>query len=287
MRIAFLSIPKKQLKKDFVADDELLVEPLRSLGHTARFVPWKSRVDWGQYEAVIIRTTWDYHNDLPAYLRVLERIHAKTRLANPLDTVKWNSEKNVYLPDLENKGIRIVRTFLENRKIDSAQIRRWCDELEADEIVIKPSVGANAQDTFRIKRSAKGVRRLASVFKHRSYMVQPFMVQIINEGEFSLFFFDGVYSHSVLKTPKAKDFRVQEEHGATIQPVTPPPMLPSLGEKILKQISSMPLYARVDFVRSGGEFAVMELELIEPSMYLRAADHAPEMFAKAIDRWLA
>ena len=64
-------------------------------------------------------------------------------------------------------------------------------------------------------------------------------------------------------------------------------MLPSLGEKILKQISSIPLYARVDFVRSGDEFAVMELELIEPSMYLRAAEHAPEMFAKAIDRWLA
>jgi hypothetical protein len=118
-------------------------------------------------------------------------------------------------------------------------------------------------------------------------MVQPFMPAIVNEGEFSLFYLNGEYSHAILKTPKAEDFRVQEEHGGLIQATEPPADLPTTGEKILKHVSPTPLYARVDFVRTGdGDFAVVELELIEPSMYLRNAAHAPEMFAKAIHAWL-
>ena len=287
MRVAFLSIPIEELKKNFVADDELMVEPLRRLGHTAEFVPWKSQVDWRQYDGVVIRTTWDYHNDLQTFLRVLEQIQAQTRLANSLETVRWNADKKVYLRDLEKEGTRIVPTILGDGSIDTRQIQQWCDQLEADEIVIKPSVGANAQDTFRIKRSADGVDEWSRIFENRSYMVQPFMDEIVNEGEFSLFYFNGLYSHAVLKTPKAEDFRVQEEHGATIQPIVPPQALPSMGEKILNRISPTPLYARVDFVRTGDEFAVMELELIEPSMYLRTSACAPELFAIAIDSWLS
>ncbi|HKO45573.1 MAG TPA: hypothetical protein VJU84_20020 [Pyrinomonadaceae bacterium] len=287
MRIAFLSIPVEELEKNFVADDGLMIEPLRSLGHTAEFVPWKSEVDWRQFDGVVIRTTWDYQNDLSAFLRVLEQIETQTRLANPFEIAKWNADKSRYLRDLEKQGTRIVPTILGDSSIDSGQVQQWCDQLQADEIVIKPSVGANAQDTFRIKRSADDVDGWAGVFKNRSYMVQPFMDEIVNEGEYSLFYFNGLYSHAVLKTPNAEDFRVQEEHGATIQPVVAPEALPLMGEKILKQISPTPLYARVDFVRTGDEFAVMELELIEPSMYLRTAEHAPQLFAKAIDRWLS
>jgi hypothetical protein len=284
MKIALLSI--KDLD-GFVADDDLVVEPLRSLGYVAEFVPWQEAVDWSKYVGVVIRTTWDYQNSLPAFLRVLQQIERQTRLANPRDIVEWNADKGVYLRDLEKHGARIVPTIWSSIKIDSRQIQQWFDQLETDEIVIKPTVGANAQDALRLTRGGADAGTLGKVFANRSYMVQPFMSAIVEEGEFSLFYFNGEYSHAILKTPKPGDFRVQEEHGGLIQSIEPPVNMSATGEKILQYISSTPLYARVDFVRTAdGEFAVVELELIEPSLYLRKAEHAPHLFAKAIHSWL-
>lgn len=284
MRVALLSIEDLS---DFVADDELLVQPLRSLGHAAEFVPWQAKVDWREYGGVVIRTTWDYQNHLQHFLRVLHEIESQTVLANPLDTVKWNADKGVYLQDLASRGARTVPTIWSDSAIDSREVQQWFERLETDELVIKPCIGANAQDAFRLKRGREDVEALSKTFAHRSYMVQPFMRGIVDEGEFSLFYFSGNYSHTILKTPKPGDFRVQEEHGGIIQPVEPPANLTKTGEKILRYISPTPLYARVDFVRAeDNEFAVVELELIEPSMYLRNAEHAPQMFAEAIDSWL-
>ena len=283
MRIALLSIEDLS---GFVADDDLIVEPLRRLGYEAEFVPWRTAVDWRQYGGVVIRTTWDYQNDLATFVRVLQQIETETRLANPLEIVKWNADKKIYLRDLEAHGTRIVPTIWSNSRIENSQIQQWLDQFRTDEIVIKPTVGANAQDAVRLKRG-ENVDTLRRIFDNRSFMVQPFMPAIVNEGEFSLFYFNGEYSHAILKTPKAEDFRVQEEHGGLIQAMEPPADLSTTGERILKYVSPTPLYARVDFVRTeDDDFAVVELELIEPSMYLRNAAHAPEMFARAIDTWL-
>ena len=284
MRVALLSIEDLS---DFVADDELLVEPLRGLGHEAEFVPWRGAVEWQDYGGVVIRTTWDYQNHLPEFLRVLHEIETQTRLANPLEIVKWNADKKIYLQDIEKRGGRIVSTIWGESKIDSRQIQAWFEQLQTDEMVIKPTIGANAQRAFRLRRGAVDAGELSEAFEKRSYMVQPFMRSIVEEGEFSLFYFNGEYSHTILKTPKTGDFRVQEEHGGIIQATKPAANLLATGEKIMQYISPTPLYARVDFVRTDdGEFAVVELELIEPSMYLREAAHAPRMFAEAIDSWL-
>ena len=284
MRVALLSIEDLS---DFVADDELLVEPLRRLGHVAEFVPWQAAIEWRKYVGVVIRTTWDYQNYLPAFLGVLQEIETQTRLANPLEIVKWNADKKIYLQDIEKRGGMIVPTIWGDCKIDSGQMQAWFEQLQTDEMVIKPTIGANAQYAFRLKHGAVDAGELSKVFEKRSYMVQPFMRGIVEEGEFSLFYFNGEYSHTILKTPKAGDFRVQEERGATIRATKPTADLLATGEKIMQYISPTPLYARVDFVRTDkGEFAVVELELIEPSMYLREAAHAPQMFAEAIDSWL-
>ena len=287
MRIALLSIEPEVLKQSYVADDDLVIEPLRRLGHDAGFVVWRHAVDWRKYDGVVIRSTWDYQDHLPAFLRVLKEIETQSQLANPLDILNWNSDKKVYLQDVEKRGGRIIPTIWGDSKIDDHLIQQWFEQFQTDELVIKPTVGANAQDAFRLKRGAKAAGDLSKIFGQRSYMVQPFMRGIVEEGEFSLFYFNGDYSHAILKTPTVGDFRVQEEHGGEIKPVEPSAELLATGEKIVQCISSTPLYARVDFVRTeAGEFAVVELELIEPSMYLRMADHAPRMFAEAIDRWL-
>jgi hypothetical protein len=119
-------------------------------------------------------------------------------------------------------------------------------------------------------------------------MVQRFMPAILVEGEYSLFFFNGVFSHAILKVPAEGEFRSQEERGADVRAVTPEPSLLRRAESALAAIGSIPLYARVDMVRDDtADFRVMELELIEPSLYLRTDSGAPPRFAEAVDNWFS
>lgn len=287
MKIAFLSIDDLS---GYVSDDNLAFEPLQNLGYQVDIVSWRQTVvEWKDYPAVIIRTTWDYQNHLEAFLQVLKQIESQTLLANPFEIVQWNADK-IYLNDLQEKGAKIVPTIWVNGGFDSNQFQQWFNQLESDEIVIKPRVSATAQDTFWLKRGQKAqedIESLNKIFENRPFMVQPFMKAIVDEGEYSLFYFNGEYSHAILKTPKTADFRVQEEHGGIIQAINPSSDMLKAGKEILKYISRTLLYARVDFVRTkSNEFALMELELIEPSLYLRNCENAPHLFAKAINTWL-
>jgi len=272
----------------FVSDDQCVFQPLANLGWTVELVPWRQMdIDWNDFNAVIIRTTWDYQNDPQAFLSVLENIDRSTaHLENSLSLVRWNMRKT-YLRDLEKQGVGIVPTVW-GSGISSRRIHALFEELDADEIIIKPTIGANADDTFRLTRDTDDATRarIEAVFNKREYMAQPFMRGIIEEGEFSLFFFGGEYSHTILKTPKAQDFRVQEEHGGHIQSADAEALLLTRAEDTMETIEPAPLYARVDFVRANGDFLVMELELIEPSLYFRMDLKAPERFAKALDKWI-
>lgn len=284
-KIALLSIDNLD---GFVADDDLTFAPLARLGWSVDTIPWRRiDVNWREYMAVIIRTTWDYHKDLPAFLRALEQIASQTKLANPLSVVRWNADK-IYLRELEAKGIKIVRTIWREGQLAAQQIESWFNELQSAELVIKPTVSAGAEDTWRVpQEQSQSEPQLLSAFAGRQYMVQPFMSNIITEGEFSLFYFGGEYSHTILKTPKPADFRVQEEHGGLIRAVQPSTELLEAGERVLRLVQPTPLYARADFVRDKEEFALMELELVEPSLYLRMDDDAPSRFAQAINNWLS
>ena len=129
--------------------------------------------------------------------------------------------------------------------------------------------------------------RLCEVFRKRPFVIQPFVASIVADGEFSLFYFNREFSHAIQKVPKPGDFRVQEEHGATITAVNPDADLLAAGERVMALVEPMPAYARADFVRAeDGRYMVMELELIEPSMYLRIDPQAPERFAQAFDQYV-
>jgi glutathione synthase/RimK-type ligase-like ATP-grasp enzyme len=284
MKIAFLSMDDLS---GYVSYDHLAIEPLQKLGYQVDVISWRqTSVDWKKYAVVIIRTTWDYQNHLETFLQVLKQIESQTLLANPLEIVKWNADK-IYLKDLQEKGAKIVPTIWINGKLDASQVKQWFNQLESDEIVIKPRVSATAQDTFWLKHGQEDIESLNKIFENRPCMVQPFMKAIVYEGEYSLFYFNGEYSHAILKTPKTADFRVQEEHGGIIQTINPSLDLLKAGKDVLKLISKTLLYARIDFVRTeNNEFALMELELIEPSLYLCNCENAPYLFAKAINAWL-
>lgn len=280
---AFLTLEDRE---GFFVYDHLTFGPLEQLGWRVIEIPWnRAHVKWGDFDAVVIRSTWDYQESPERFLEVLSSIeNSGTCLLNPLTVCRWNLDKN-YLRDLERRGITIVPTKWLAR-LGEAELVGVFEELNHSNIVVKPTIGANADDTFVLKRSApKEWQDAIETFSNRNSMVQPFVQSIVDEGEVSLFYFDGQFSHAILKTPKQNDFRVQEEHGGSIKATTVSSAFAEAGQEIVDSIPESLLYARVDLVRlPNGQPALMELELIEPSLYFTFDEQSPVRFANALDR---
>ena len=271
---------------DYVTDFHLSVEPMRELGWTVTTVDWHSPRDWHKFDAVYICTPWDYPEHADEFKSVLQRIvDSGAILFNDIAIVRWNLEKT-YLRDVESRGDDIVPSRW-YEKFDASEVPGFFAEHRCDKVVIKPIVGANAKDTFVLTDPIDDtlLTTLQDTFTGRRFLVQPFISNIQSEGEFSLFFFNGIYSHAIQKTPRLGDFRVQEEHGADIKPVTPPDGLLEVAHKVFSHIQPLPVYGRGDWVRGDdGRFLLMELELIEPSLYLRTHRDAATRFAAAFDQ---
>jgi len=283
-RCALLTIESLE---GFVADDELLVPPLAARGWQAEFIPWDSpSVRWNDFDVVVIRSTWDYYRRWEEYLEVLSRIEAsRPQLHNPLDIVRWNIDKR-YLAELETHGATIVPTVWQS-PFDPGSLPEVRSQLGTGELIVKPNVSAGADATYRLGPSTTAdlLAAIAEELGARRVMLQPMIASVVEVGEYSLFYFGGEYNHAILKTPKAHDFRVQEEYGSSIIPVTPEADLLQASQQVMKAVGRTLLYARVDLVRlADGTPAVMELELIEPSLYLRYDEGAAERLADAIVR---
>lgn len=283
LRAAFLTM---QDPGGFVTDYELGIAPLAARGWHIDLVPWRDpALDWDAWDAVYICTPWDYTDDPDQFMRVLDTIDASSAiLVNDLALVRWTLEKS-YLADMEARGAAIVPSSW-HEHIDEQEIETFFERHGSDRVVIKPLIGANARDTFVLTQpvSRKLCSELTTRFRDRRYFVQPYLAAIESEGEYSMFYLGGTYSHAIRKTPASGDFRVQEEHGASIVAVEPPAGLLDTASHVMQLIVPAPVYARADFVRGGANrFLLMELELIEPSLYLRMDRGAPERFAAAFD----
>lgn len=267
-------------------DADLAFEPMAALGWHCEWIPWKTQgVDWNSADAVYIAAPWDYPQDPQAFLRVLGDIDASSAvLVNDLSLVQWNIAKT-YLRDLEAGGAAIVPSrWFEGWTDDD--VLEECFESFGNTMIAKPVVSTNATDTFLLSRplSPETLVQLRKAFTARAFVVQPFVDTIRSEGEYSLFYFGDTFSHAIQKVPKRGDFRVQEEHGAEIMAVEPEPALLKSGDLVMSLVNPLPVYCRCDFVRDArGRFVVMELEMIEPSMYLRMDKEAPWRFARAFD----
>lgn len=283
-RCAFLTM---QETDGWSIDADLSFAPLADLGWHCEWLPWRTPdVRWDSWDAVYLAATWDYPNDPATFLQILETIDRSSAiLVNDLELVRWNIPKT-YLRDLENRGAAIVPSRW-YESIDDCRLAADFDAFAADKIIVKPVIGANANDTFLLEApiAADTMELLVETFAERPFIVQPFVANVQTDGEYSLFYIGGSYSHAIRKVPKSNDFRVQEEHGADIRPTTPDSLLRATADRVAALVEPAPLYARCDFVRgSGGEFLVMELELIEPSLYLRMDAGAALRFATAFDR---
>ena len=284
MKIAFLST--KELEGFFVYD-ELTVPVFEQAGIQVDTVPWRDEVDWNQYDAVIVRSTWDYQQAPDAFMACLQRIASSSALLiNPFDLMQWNIKKT-YLKDLADKSVSVVPT-LWYTGLEAESVMHALSHFDTHTLIVKPVLSANADDTFKITRDAyqEDVADVKHLFVDREIMIQPFLDAIVDEGEYSLFYFGGRYSHAIVKRPAKGDFRVQEEHGGQLATYTPEASVLGIAQQALDAMPADSLYARVDVVRAKNGWAIMELELIEPSLYFNLDEDAPKRFVDAFIRYM-
>ncbi|HQR17464.1 MAG TPA: hypothetical protein PK948_03785 [Gemmatimonadales bacterium] len=269
-------------------EDAPLVPALRRAGIDGVPLVWNDpAVDWTAYDLVVVRTTWDYPNKIAAFLAWADRVAAARRLWNPAPMLRWNTDK-LYLRELSERGVPIVPTLWFARG-SVADLPRLLAEEGWTEAVLKPVVSAGARRTRLVGPSTvrEGAHFLAEQLTQRAMMVQPYVAEVSTVGELSLLYFNGRFSHAVRKIPAAGDFRVQTEHGGRVLAVQPTPAEFAAGQRVLDALAEDTLYARIDLLpTTDGVLRLLELEVTEPSMFLRWDADAPDRFAAAIQERL-
>lgn len=247
-------------------EDNLLIRGFEAQRFQASPVVWNDpSVDWNQFDIALIRSTWDYLDASALFLNVLAKIESSScKLFNPLSAVRWNMNKH-YLLDLEKRGVPIIPTYLTSDVV-LGTLHKLFVENEWQTVILKPTIGLAGSNTYRISLNEleNTLTKLSAEHPLTEYLIQPFIENIITEGEWSFIYFNGKLSHVLLKKPAPNDYRVQGIYGGTIHSAEPQTQDLLQAEAVLDRIPLDILYARLDFVRVNGQLAVMEVELIEP-----------------------
>ena len=250
----------------------------RLFGEALSFREWSDPGNLQEFDLIMPLLVWGYQHNPDVWEEKLDCWRGLP-FANSLETLRWNTKKT-YLLELEARGIAIVPT-----RVSSSLCEQDLEAARATfgdtALVVKPTISGGAEGTYRLRPGEAVPTDVA----RREMLIQPLIPAISGEGEFSLFFFGGEFSHAILKRPAFGDFRVQEQFGGTEIRVEPPADLQHLARAVLSALHEPALYARVDMVRGiDGAFQLMELELIEPSLFLRHAPDRGAMFAQAVLR---
>lgn len=261
-------------------DDDLLRQALERRGATVEAVPWDALDPDDAPALVCLRSTWDYHRRWPEFRRWIERFAPHPgRLWNPAATVLWNADK-AYLRELAERGIRVPPTRWSEPGVrpDAVAFFRETGEPRA---VLKPRVSATAYGTYMVDAAQELTDAEWAPLVASGALLQAFVAEIA-DGEASLMFVDGAFTHAVRKRPAPGDFRVQRDFGGRIEPLVPPAGLRAFAEGVLAAVAHAWVYARVDVVDTARGPVLMELELIEPDLFLALAPEAAEQLAAAL-----
>jgi glutathione synthase/RimK-type ligase-like ATP-grasp enzyme len=269
---------------DLTDDDRLVCAALAAQGAPTQAVVWDDpAVDWPAYSWVVLRSCWDYHTHVPAFRVWLERLQAAgVALLNPAPLVTENIDKR-YLAGLEAKGIPTVPTvWLEPGS--PADLAAILDDQSWEKAVVKPTISAGGANTWLTApaRARTDQPALDALLEQHAVMVQAYIPEVASVGEWSLMLFGGRYSHAVLKTPATGEFRIQAHYGGTAVALAPDPHVIAAAQRVVDALPEVPVYARVDGIVRAGELVLMELEVIEPVLFLGSDPAAAERFADAI-----
>lgn len=282
----------------FSLDEDLapLQQALHKAGIQAPILAWDdSTVSWSRFDAVLLRSPWDYTGRLPEFLAWAARVSAQTRLLNPLDVIRRNTDKH-YLADLAKQGIAVVPSeFVEPGDDATKALLAFVEKYpDAADFVVKPAIGAGSRDAQRYGRDQKAealphVARLLA--EKRSVLLQPYLASVDKAGETALMFFEGVFSHAIRKGPL-----LQRDEGSTRALFAPEKITArapgqdelALAQATLAALPDGPLaYARVDLIRAAdGSPCVLELELTEPSLFFLHSEGSADRFAASLLRRL-
>ncbi len=279
MRLAVLS-PLPEYEEDW---SHIKADYTRLFGEQTIFIDWTKAGDLSGFDLVTPLLAWGYPRDCDKWFALLDRLEAENLpVCNPVNVLRWNSDK-AYLTELNDAGIATVPTRM-SKALVSADLDSARAVFECETLVIKPPVSGGADGTFRLGKEDA----LPTSAEGRRTMIQPFLPSIAAEGEYSLFYFGGDFSHAIIKRPAAGDFRVQDQFGGYEKAVEAPKAAMNLAHAALAATTTITrnatlAYARVDMLRDGdGHFRLMELELIEPSLFLHFAPDHGAAFATAI-----
>jgi glutathione synthase/RimK-type ligase-like ATP-grasp enzyme len=292
MRIAFVTtdrlLPYQRSATEpcFTHDDQLLADELTRRGHLVQPLVWHTATTHAvqMFNCLLMRSPWDYMTHRTDFARFLDLLVASgVRCVNPVPMMRENLDKT-YLLHLHAAGHPVPPTVLVPQGT-AHSLRTLLAERHWPEVVVKPTVSGAAFNTFRIKveDTASFQPQWQQLVHSQAMLVQPFMPAVLTEGEWSLVFFGGAYSHAVLKRARPGDFRVQDDHGGTVELATPPPSVVTLGQRVLAAQMPVPTYARLDGILCPDlGFLIMELELVEPELFFRADADSPARLAQVL-----
>lgn len=277
MKLAIL-VPEADYSADWRWAYDVEAGALAAAGAEVTPVVWSESFDSAAFDLVLPLVAWGYHKHFDRWMALLDRLEAQgARVRNPIPLLRWNSDKN-YLAELYERGVPVVPTEVAEA-LDEPSMAAIRSHFGCTDLVVKPPVSASAYLTFRL---APG-EPIPEPVRGRRMMVQPWLESITTTGEWSLLFFDGQLSHALSKVPVAGDFRVQPEHGGIIESCDPPPGAEEVALAALAAAPASATYARVDLVMGNcGTLQVIELELIEPALWLDRSPDAARLFGVAV-----
>ncbi|MBB3764546.1 ATP-grasp domain-containing protein [Sphingomicrobium lutaoense] len=233
-------------------------------------------------DAVLPLIAWGYHLDPGRWFDLLDRIaFRKVPVANPVDVLRWSSDKN-YLSDLDDKGVTIVPSIFGHGDRAAELLLRARERFEGSELIVKPVISGSAAGTYRLGPDDPMPDDLSG----KRIIVQPFLPAILEDGEQSLIYFGGQFSHAAVKKAKPGDFRVQPEFGGSEERIEPSPAVRALADNALAAVPGDTAYARIDVVEDEGTPRIMEVELVEPDLFLRYAPDEGSAFVSAVSDML-
>jgi glutathione synthase/RimK-type ligase-like ATP-grasp enzyme len=265
---------------ELMTSDRLYADALERRRYRVAAAPWDGpRNAFAGVDAVVIRATWGYYRTLQAFREWTEAMARTTRLFNSIDLIHWNLRKD-YVGKLETAGIRVPRSHIV--ACDAAVIEKVFAEEGWDRAVVKPATGASGHSVELLQRAtlAGQVANLSPEARASGVVVQEFLPEIA-EGELSLVYFDGAFSHAIRKRPPPGEFRSNSRYGPTRSVEAPPRAVTEQGAACLAVLPEMPLYARIDGVMRGGALIVIEVEVLEPALFMEFDPPSAERFAAA------
>lgn len=268
--------------------DRLLQRALEARGASVTPRAWNDPgADWTGFDAVVLRSNWDYHFDPEGFLGWLDRLEAAgTRIFNPPVLVRWNLSKR-YLLELARAGVPTVATVVLEDET-GAGLRALMAARGWSRAVMKPEISASAHETRLVTDATldEAAAALEAGAIRRPVLVQPFVEEIRTRGEWSLVFIEALLSHAVLKRPAGDDFRVQPRLGGTVEAAAPPEAVRAAAGAALAALPAPPLYARIDGVEAAAGFQIMEVEVNEPGLFFPHGPDGARRFAEALLRRL-